>query len=114
MNYREVKCSDRLPEQEKDNHGELLRFTIPYHLITGSNIRTVGYYDYELKQWFAEDYPESTVESWLEPYELPTEEEIKKAWKQYYAIGSELKFHDGYMLYHGFTDAITNLLKGER
>jgi len=64
--FKKVKCSDRLPSQENDQYEELLRFTIPYHLISGSNIKTIGYYDFELNQWWVEDYPEATIEYWLE------------------------------------------------
>jgi len=75
MKQHYVECKG-IPDQEKDQKGNLLRFTIPYHLITESQIRTVGYYDFELKQWWAEDHPESTVKSYLKPITIPSKEEI--------------------------------------
>ena len=75
---RRVPCEERLPDREKDQHGELLRFTISYHLISGSNLRSVGYYDFELNQWFAEDYPEATIEYWLEPVDSVSVDEIEE------------------------------------
>lgn len=109
MNYREVKCSDRLP-------GEDGWYTV---WVYGKDI-TVETYPFEksnkhcIKGW------EDDVEKWLEPYELPTDEEIDRM-----AVASAKNvFHpykEGNLVetsYEvGFVDgvqAITNLLKGER
>jgi len=92
-----VECKG-IPDQEKDQKGNLLRFTIPYHLITESQIRTVGYYDFELKQWWAEDHPESTVKSYLKPITIPSE-----------GITENVKIHLtlflGFLLKEGYCDS---------
>ena len=66
--YKEVKCSERLPEAEdyyKTDKGEL------YYYFPDEN--HIGWCAYETRPMSAE-YP--TI--WLEPYELPKEGKIKE------------------------------------
>lgn len=103
MNYKEVKCSDRLPTKE----GPYYVKVVPAAL--DDTMRGFGQHD--IYQWFDDpDFDQdelwiNTFESWLEPYDLPTEEEVAdviiKLTKEDYQLNYIAK-------------AIANLLKGER
>ena len=110
MNYREVKCSDRLPEEEGyywTNAGQRY-FTFNWKGVFVSVKGCTEICTY--------------VGMWFEPYELPTEGEIKELIVNI-ADDRELYDGDGGSIYCGalFPDqwdeaakAITNLLKGEK
>ena len=113
MNYREVKCSDRLPEL-KDREQGVSDWVLCYWKDTDDWGET--FYDYGNEIWDGNNDPEF----WLEPYELPTEEEIikdelRKAvnWKYLQSVhwGDVLLEEDILPL---LAKAITNLLKGDR
>ena len=107
MNYREVKCSDRLPEKEHPNN----TLSKSVFVIYGDGDGSYSWYDYTDNAWYGRE----AVLSWLEPYELPTEEEIEKILKEeiyHYQLSRD---SDPVQL-AGFDEAakaITNLLKGE-
>jgi hypothetical protein len=76
--YREVKCSDRLPDS--------LKIVTVYY--DDNTYVAYVFYDADRKTWhyvYEPDGEDDTTEpdSWLEPYELPTEEEIDKASEKY-------------------------------
>ena len=117
--YREVKCSDRLPTIAGPYYIKVVPAAID------DTMRGFGQHD--IYQWF--DNPSfdqdelwtNTFESWLEPYELPTEEEIIRlrrvinraiSYINQFGRNDDLGFHIINELAEA--KAITNLLKGER
>jgi len=97
--YREVNCSDRLPEKEHPNN------TLSKSVFVNYEDGDAGYswYDYTVNYWFGKE----NVVSWLEPYEIQTEEEI---WK---LIFNHAKASGKTVSVDKLARAITNLLKGE-
>jgi hypothetical protein len=73
--YRKVLCIERLPDRITDpRDGELLRFSEHLHVLSESNLKGVGYYDFELSRWFVMDYPETTIEWWFEEIDISLDE----------------------------------------
>ena len=94
MNYREVKCSDRLPDKE----------WFGMFILRTNEEDEYGWGDY----WgFTANLNLGYICIWLEPYELPTEEEIMEKLEALYLTAKR-------PLHRIAAKAITNLLKGER
>lgn len=123
MNYREVKCSDRLPDYDTEEgiYPPIHSVVVPalweintegFHIIS-------SFYDYTNEYWHINlieyDPPKKGPVYWLEPYELPTEEEMIKvirAWDDYYlAYNNEYPAMEAHK---ALAKAITKLIKGER
>ena len=115
--FRPVKCSDRLPEL-KDREQGVGDWVLCYWKDTDDWGET--FYDYGNEMWDGNNDPEF----WLEPYELPTEEEIDGAIElllsAYLTLidengrdGSWPQRHIAKRSFEEKKQAITNLLKGE-
>lgn len=97
MNYREVKCSDRLPKADAVN------------VITFWSNGTVTSEPAKVLYETHRDFPYHPY-LWLEPYEIPTEGDIVNVLEHYQEESGGIYSYN----HKWIAKAIFNLLKGER
>jgi hypothetical protein len=103
--FREVKCSDRLPEREDV-------YFVYYNKTVDGYMKGHEYFNPDKERTVA--FWRSNYHIWLEPYELPTDEEIRKEAATY--DNAMTSIAEGIWMPMGFIEGaqwVLSKLKGE-